>query len=65
MRNREPDPRRRRVQIIAAIVALAALLWALLIRDSAPLDGGQYAVGWLFVAALVAFLVTAFWRGRK
>lgn len=57
------DPRRTRAQVIGAVVAIAALLWALLLRDDPAMTPGHRGVGWMMAAGLAAYLVLV-WRRR-
>ena len=56
--------RRARAQVIGSLVAIAALLWALLLRDDVALPPAQASVGWMMVAVLGAYVLFA-WRGRR
>lgn len=55
--------RRTRAQVAGAIIAIAALLWALLVRDDVELTPFHAAVGWIMVAGLALYLFLV-WRRR-
>lgn len=57
------DGRRTRAQVIGSVVAIAALLWALLIRSDVVLTPFHAAAGWIMVAGLALYLIHA-WRRR-
>ena len=65
MRDRSPDPRRRKVQMIAAAVVCLILVWSLLARDNSDLNQGQYILGWVMAAALALYAALAFWRRER
>lgn len=57
------DSRRTRAQVIGCVVAIAALLWALLVRSDLVLTPFHAAAGWIMVAGLAAYLLHV-WRRR-
>lgn len=55
--------RRTRARVAGSLIAIAALLWALLVRRDVELTPFHAGAGWLMVAGLVLYLLTVRRRG--
>ena len=56
--------RRTRAQVIASVVVIAALVWALVFREDPAMTRGHAVVGWMMVAGLAGYVFLVWRRGR-